>query len=105
MRAHELKIDKAFVIGMAEGQKDALLVRSTVDLAHSLGMKVTAEGVETAMVQALLTAMGCDMAQGYFIARPMPAADLAAFLQREREEAAGDARSRGVRRPSGARLA
>ncbi len=45
MRAHELKIDKAFVIGMAEGQKDALLVRSTVDLAHSLGLKVTAEGV------------------------------------------------------------
>ncbi|MGZ3275093.1 MAG: putative bifunctional diguanylate cyclase/phosphodiesterase [Caulobacteraceae bacterium] len=85
MRAHELKIDKAFVIGMAEGQKDALLVRSTVDLAHSLGLKVTAEGVETAMAQALLTAMGCDMAQGYYIARPMSLADFCAFLQRERE--------------------
>jgi EAL domain-containing protein (putative c-di-GMP-specific phosphodiesterase class I)/GGDEF domain-containing protein len=104
MRAHELKIDKAFVIGMAEGQKDALLVRSTVDLAHSLGLKVTAEGVETAMVQALLTAMGCDLAQGYFIARPMPAADFAAFLQSERDEAAGDA-PRQVPRPAGARLA
>jgi diguanylate cyclase (GGDEF)-like protein len=90
MRAHELKIDKVFVIGMAEGQKDALLVRSTVDLAHSLGLKVTAEGVETAMVQALLTAMGCDLAQGYYIARPMAHTDLAAFLQRERDEAAGD---------------
>ena len=103
MRAHELKIDKAFVIGMADGQKDALLVRSTVDLAHSLGLKVTAEGVETAMVQALLTAMGCDLAQGYFIARPMLAADFAAFLQQERDAAAGDVRP--VRRPSGARLA
>ncbi len=78
-------------------------MRSTVDLAHSLGLKVTAEGVETAMVQALLTAMGCDLAQGYFIARPMLAADFAAFLQQERDAAAGDVRP--VRRPSGARLA
>jgi EAL domain-containing protein (putative c-di-GMP-specific phosphodiesterase class I)/GGDEF domain-containing protein len=93
MRAHELKIDKAFVIGMAEGHKDALLVRSTVDLAHSLGLKVTAEGVETAMVQALLAAMGCDLAQGYFIARPMALADFAAFLRCERDDA-----SDGVRR-------
>jgi predicted signal transduction protein with EAL and GGDEF domain len=83
MRAHELKIDKAFVIGMAEGQKDALLVRSTVDLAHSLGLKVTAEGVETGMAQALLAAMGCDVAQGYFIARPMALADFVAHLKRE----------------------
>lgn len=85
MRAHELKIDKAFVIGMAEGQKDALLVRSTVDLAHSLGLKVTAEGVETAMAQALLSAMGCDIAQGYFIARPMVVNDLVSFLRTEAE--------------------
>jgi EAL domain-containing protein (putative c-di-GMP-specific phosphodiesterase class I)/GGDEF domain-containing protein len=97
MRAHELKIDKAFVIGMAEGQKDALLVRSTVDLAHSLGLKVTAEGVETAMVQALLTAMGCDLAQGYFIARPMAVADFAAFLQGERDDASGDRSMRSGR--------
>jgi diguanylate cyclase (GGDEF)-like protein len=105
MRAHELKIDKAFVIGMAEGQKDALLVRSTVDLAHSLGMKVTAEGVETAMVQALLTAMGCDLAQGYFVARPMPAADLAAFLQRERDQASGAAQANRARGSAGPRIA
>jgi diguanylate cyclase (GGDEF)-like protein len=82
MHAHELKIDKAFVIGLADGHKDALLVRSTVDLAHSLGMKVTAEGVETALALALLTGMGCDMAQGYFIARPMMLADFVAFLDR-----------------------
>jgi diguanylate cyclase (GGDEF)-like protein len=100
MRAHELKIDKAFVIGMAEGQKDALLVRSTVDLAHSLGLKVTAEGVETAMVQALLTAMGCDLAQGYFVARPMVVTDFAAYMQRERDEASGDVRKSSSGRPA-----
>ncbi|HEY4030851.1 MAG TPA: EAL domain-containing protein [Caulobacteraceae bacterium] len=105
MRAHELKIDKAFVIGMAEGQKDALLVRSTVDLAHSLGLKITAEGVETAMVQALLTAMGCDLAQGYFIARPMAQADLAAFLQRERDQDAGEVRPKRSRPAAGAKIA
>ena len=92
-------------IPMAEGQKDALLVRSTVDLAHSLGLKVTAEGVETAMVQALLAAMGCDLAQGYFIARPMTHPDLAAFLQRERDEADGDVGRKGSRRRAGERMA
>ena len=89
IRAHELKIDKAFIIGMTGGQKDALLVRSTIDLAHSLGLKVTAEGVETATAQALLAGMGCDMAQGYLIARPMPLADLVAFLDQEAQIAPG----------------
>ncbi len=70
-------------MGMADGQKDTLLVRSTIDLAHSLGLKVTAEGVETPTAHALLTAMGCDMAQGYLIARPMPLEDLMAFMVRE----------------------
>jgi diguanylate cyclase (GGDEF)-like protein len=86
IRAHELKIDKAFIIGMAEGQKDALLVRSTIDLAHSLGLKVTAEGVETASAHALLAGMGCDLAQGYLIARPMPLEALVAFLAQEAEQ-------------------
>lgn len=83
IRAHELKIDKAFVMGMASGQKDVLLVRSTIDLAHSLGLQVTAEGVETDVAQALLAGMGCDLAQGYLIARPMPLADLITFLDQE----------------------
>jgi diguanylate cyclase (GGDEF)-like protein len=83
IRAHELKIDKAFVIGMASGQKDVLLVRSTIDLAHSLGLQVTAEGVETDVAQALLAGMGCDLAQGYLIARPMMLADLITFLDQE----------------------
>jgi predicted signal transduction protein with EAL and GGDEF domain len=79
--AQELKIDKAFVLRMDVAAKDALLVRSTVDMAHSLDLKVTAEGVETAATLTLLTAMGCDMAQGFYIAKPLPAADLISLLE------------------------
>lgn len=73
-RIGEALIDKAFVLGLTEDARDALLVKSTIDLAHSLGLKVVAEGVETAEALALLSGMGCDLAQGYFIARPMPIA-------------------------------
>jgi EAL domain-containing protein (putative c-di-GMP-specific phosphodiesterase class I)/GGDEF domain-containing protein len=71
IRADELKIDKAFVMSLDESAKDALLVKSTIDLAHSLGMTITAEGVETPTALALLRGMGCDTAQGYLIARPL----------------------------------
>jgi EAL domain-containing protein (putative c-di-GMP-specific phosphodiesterase class I)/GGDEF domain-containing protein len=84
IHAHELKIDKQFVFTMGESQKDALLVRSTIDLAHSLGLKVTAEGVETDIACSLLAAMGCDYAQGYLIAKPMPLGRLLAFLSTDR---------------------
>ena len=79
--AHELKIDRTFIMEIEGGQRDALLVRSTIDMAHGLGMKVTAEGVETAASFTLLQAMGCDMAQGYGIARPMPFDQLVPFLE------------------------
>ncbi|MGA9659809.1 MAG: EAL domain-containing protein, partial [Asticcacaulis sp.] len=78
--AHELKIDRSFIMEIEGGQRDALLVRSSIDLAHGLGMKVTAEGVETAAAFTLLQAMGCDIAQGYGIAKPMPFGDLVLFL-------------------------
>jgi predicted signal transduction protein with EAL and GGDEF domain len=78
--ADELKIDKAFVINMASDPVDAVLVRSAVSLAHSLGLRVVAEGVEDQAALELLRAMGCDLAQGYLIARPMPLAELEAFL-------------------------
>jgi len=81
IRADELKIDKAFVLTLEAGSKDALLVKSTVDLAHSLGMKVTAEGVETREALGVLQLMGCDIAQGYFIARPMGVEPLTNFLE------------------------
>jgi EAL domain-containing protein (putative c-di-GMP-specific phosphodiesterase class I) len=79
--ADELKIDKAFVQLLGEQQRDALLVKSTIDLAHSLGLKITAEGVETEAALAALTAMGCDMVQGYLIAKPMPEAEFVRFLK------------------------
>lgn len=80
--AQELKIDKLFVQNMQPGNCDALLVKSTIDLAHSLGMKFTAEGVETAEALAMLQAMGADLIQGYFIARPLSGDDFVAFLGR-----------------------
>lgn len=80
--AQELKIDKAFVQGVAAGGSDALLVKSTIDLAHSLGMSIVAEGVETAQDLAVLQAMGADLIQGYYIGRPMPITDLADFWTR-----------------------
>ncbi len=81
IRADELKIDKAFVLSLAQSHRDALLVKSTIDLAHSLGLKVTAEGVESAEALAVLQTMGCDLAQGYFIGRPMPVGDFIHFMR------------------------
>jgi predicted signal transduction protein with EAL and GGDEF domain len=78
--ADELKIDKAFVLSLENDAKDALLVKSTIDLAHSLGLKVTAEGVESREALAMLQVMGCDLAQGYHIAKPMGLEALVAFL-------------------------
>jgi EAL domain-containing protein (putative c-di-GMP-specific phosphodiesterase class I) len=77
---HELKIDKSFVMHMAQDQNDAMIVRSTIDLAHNLGLRVTAEGVESEAVLQQLVALGCDMAQGYFVAPPMSGADLREWL-------------------------
>lgn len=79
MPAHELKIDKMFISTLTSSHRDPLLVRSTIDVAHALGMEVTAEGVETAGVLALLRVMGCDHIQGYLVSRPLellPLADL-----------------------------
>ncbi len=78
--AHELKIDRMFIQSLSTSHRDPLLVRSTIDLAHALGMEVTAEGVDSAAAMALLRVMGCDMVQGYLIAKPMPLGDLRAFL-------------------------
>jgi len=71
--ADELKIDKSFVIEMDSSPDDATIVRSTIDLAHNLGMKVVAEGVESPQVWAALKELGCDYGQGYLFSRPIPA--------------------------------
>ena len=75
----ELKIDKSFVLGMVDDLDDAKIVRSTIDLAHNLGLTVVAEGVENAKVWDALRALECDEAQGYHMGRPMPAADFLAW--------------------------
>ncbi|MEO1766579.1 putative bifunctional diguanylate cyclase/phosphodiesterase [Thiobacter aerophilum] len=67
----EVKIDKSFVLDLATNESDAVIVRSTIDLAHNLGLSVTAEGVETQDIWDTLTILGCDCAQGYHMARPM----------------------------------
>jgi EAL domain-containing protein (putative c-di-GMP-specific phosphodiesterase class I) len=72
-------------MGMAaESAEDAVIVRSTNDLGHNLGLKVVAEGVEDQRTFDQLAAIGCDTAQGYFMARPMPAPDVSAFLRDSR---------------------
>jgi diguanylate cyclase (GGDEF)-like protein len=68
----ELKIDKSFVMAMERDLDDARIVRSTIELAHNLGLTVVAEGVETIKAWALLAKLGCDEGQGYYISKPMP---------------------------------
>jgi diguanylate cyclase (GGDEF)-like protein len=77
----ELKIDKSFVMNMQSDLQDAKIVRSTIDLAHNLGLSVVAEGVETIKTWKLLEALSCDEAQGYYIAKPMPSDQFAAWVQ------------------------
>jgi EAL domain-containing protein (putative c-di-GMP-specific phosphodiesterase class I) len=81
--AHELKIDKQLTQDIMLSEQHEREVRSTIELAHGLGMAVTAEGVETAEAFSLLAGMGCDMAQGNFIARPAPVEQLIALLDDE----------------------
>ena len=85
--ATELKIDQSFVQTVASDRRNAIMVRSTIAMAHELGMEVVAEGIEDSECLRLLTEMGCDTAQGWHIGRPMPASALADFLA-DRERAA-----------------
>ncbi len=75
----ELKVDKSFVLKLASSPTDQAVVKAVVELGHALDLSVVAEGVEDAGAFALLAGMGCDLAQGYHMGRPMPAADLAAL--------------------------
>ena len=78
---HELKIDKSFVMGMARDASDALIVGSTIELAHNMGLIVTAEGVEDQETLERLRALGCDVVQGYLLSRPVGAVELAAWIR------------------------
>lgn len=75
-----IKIDKSFVIDMDHDQDSATIVRSTIDLAHNLGLKVVAEGVESADILSRLATLGCDVVQGYYLGRPMPELQLRRWL-------------------------
>jgi len=79
--ADEIKIDKSFVMNMATDKKDSSIVKAAVNLAHTLDLKIVAEGVEDEKTLDLLTAMGCDYAQGYYMAKPMPSNDLITWIQ------------------------
>ena len=77
----ELKIDKSFVLNLtSQSTDDAVIVRSTIELGHNMGLKVIAEGVETIESLDILTRLGCDMAQGYYMSPPIPAMDLLKWM-------------------------
>ncbi len=77
---NDLKIDKSFVLNMIDDSGDAVIVQSTIDLAHNLGLKVVAEGVETEEAWVRLRSMGCDTAQGYLMSRPLTAGEFVSWL-------------------------
>lgn len=76
-----LKIDRSFVQDVADGRDGAVIPKVIIDLAHALGVEVIAEGVETADQFEVLRGLGCDEVQGYFVGRPMPAAEFEVFLR------------------------
>jgi diguanylate cyclase (GGDEF)-like protein/PAS domain S-box-containing protein len=78
--ADTLKVDKSFVAGLGEDVRDTAIVQMVIDLAHTFGMEAVAEGVERKKQAEQLKEMGCDMAQGYYFARPLPPEELSEFL-------------------------
>lgn len=89
--ANEIKIDRSFVMDMNQDPNDMVIVRATIGLAHNMGLSVIAEGVEDAATLNNLRALGCDKAQGYHIARPLPMAALLEWLDSYQEKMAMDA--------------
>jgi predicted signal transduction protein with EAL and GGDEF domain len=83
MPVDEIKIDRSFVGGMMVDDNDAVIVRSTIELARSLGLRVVAEGVEDHATWVRLSALGCDLAQGFYLSPPVAAAELPALLRAE----------------------
>jgi len=71
-----IKIDKSFVSKMTYDENDTVIVHSTIDLGHNLGLEVVAEGVESPEIWNRLSLLGCNSAQGYYMSRPKPATEL-----------------------------
>lgn len=95
VRVNEVKVDKSFVLGTLGSDNDRAIVRATVELAHSLGLRVVAEGVESEELLSVITTLGCDRAQGFHIGVPMPADGMRSVLDLTRARG-----PRGVRLPS-----
>jgi diguanylate cyclase (GGDEF)-like protein len=81
MPVDELKIDKSFVLQLDTSEDDAVIVRSTIDLGHTMGLEVVAEGVENTASRALLAQFGCDFIQGYLISKPLPAIEFEQWVK------------------------
>jgi EAL domain-containing protein (putative c-di-GMP-specific phosphodiesterase class I) len=94
----ELKIDKTFVTGMARDPSDAVIVRSTIELAHNMNLKVVAEGVEHEATLDQLRALGCDVVQGFFLARPMAPSEIPAWLRASLSQTRPTGEPSGLRR-------
>ena len=78
---HELKVDKSFVMSMVDDQQNEAIVRATVELAHSMNLAVVAEGVEDEHALRRISEIGCEQAQGYFLSKPLPAAELLEWVK------------------------
>jgi EAL domain-containing protein (putative c-di-GMP-specific phosphodiesterase class I) len=78
---HEVKLDRSFVSDIASDRRSAAIVQSTINLSKALSMQLVAEGIEDAVTQSLLSEWGCDVAQGYHVARPMSAELLRPWLR------------------------
>jgi EAL domain-containing protein (putative c-di-GMP-specific phosphodiesterase class I) len=78
---HEVKIDRSFITALDSNAEYAAVVRSAIEMGHSLGLKVVAEGIETESAAQKLHALGCDTVQGYLYAKPMCLEDLEKWLQ------------------------
>ena len=96
----ELKLDRTFLVPPAAGESEnsVQLVRATIELGHALGLRVVAEGVEDAATLSLLSDLGCDLVQGYYIARPGPADELGSMPDAKSGAPAAEA-SRRLDRP------
>jgi EAL domain-containing protein (putative c-di-GMP-specific phosphodiesterase class I) len=82
----EIKVDRSFVTNMKNDSNDAMIVRATVDLGRNLGLRVVAEGVEDPQTWSQLVEIGCDLAQGYYLGRPMPEPAVTRWLAEGRAE-------------------
>ena len=88
LAATQLKIDRSFVQHMEDDAHDAAIVRSIITLGHDLGLEVVGEGVENEATNRRLAALGCDLVQGFWLSRPLPAEELTEWLRRRRSDQA-----------------